>query len=399
MNSDTINRSGRVPTISEFNEEFLPKLETTELTFRAADLLVKDTDPMVRGSRLPPPNVHFGQLKLLLSEILFLTMHWNPKTHPNPTLLYIGAAPGYHLGALEMLFPEFSYILYDGGNIRVPKAVEAKAKIFSGSVSGFFTNAEAQKYADRDDIFLVSDIRSGIDKTPDLTSEALIASDMYTQSGWVEIIRPVESLLKFRLPYYVKDIETLIQQLQNNYLQKLAGYSDRLSVPYLHGYVYKQCYAPKRSTELRLVPIRQDDKFVYRHYNIVDMQNKCNYFNNYIRPTYKYNNPATGKPGSAAPEYILDDYDGTATAFIFTAYLKRKGLPVTKKSLEDIISKTFDRMYTDMEAYTKISVTPIPELKETSDNLASMRAVHTENSIVNLRDLLTKKSAKQNLRD
>lgn len=394
MNSEIVNPGGRVPTLSVFESEFENKLAQVlelPLQFKSSDLLITDADPMVRPSIVPTSNVHFGQLKLLISEILFLTAHWNPKTHPEPTLLYIGAAPGYHLGALDSLFPELKYILYDGGRIRVPKSVESKAQIFSGPVKGFFTNAEAQKYVDRKDIFFVSDIRSDISKRPSLSDEAVIASDMYTQSGWVEIIRPVESLLKFRLPYYVQDVDILVQRLQDNYLQNLSGYTDRLSVRYFHGFVYKQSYAPKRSTELRLVPIHTDNKYVYRDYNIADMQNKCNYFNNVVRDRYTYNNPATNKPGSASPNYILDDYDGTATAYIFMLYMKKRGLEITAKSLSALISKTLNIMYNDMEKFTGITITPVPELKQSAVNLAKMDLIESENSIVNLRDLLTKK--------
>lgn len=61
-----------------------------------------------RGER--KSTVHWGQRKLLLSEIEFLTLY----SEPGITVVYAGAAPGTHIGYLSRLFPEVSrFVLVD----------------------------------------------------------------------------------------------------------------------------------------------------------------------------------------------------------------------------------------------------------------------------------------------
>ena len=55
--------------------------------------------------------VHWGQMKLLLGEIEFLT----PYIHiPDITIVYVGSSPGHHLPALVNLMPStWTWDLYD----------------------------------------------------------------------------------------------------------------------------------------------------------------------------------------------------------------------------------------------------------------------------------------------
>jgi hypothetical protein len=53
--------------------------------------------------------VHWGQRKLLLSEIEFLTHY----AEPGITVVYAGAAPGTHIPYLAGLFPGVSFVLVD----------------------------------------------------------------------------------------------------------------------------------------------------------------------------------------------------------------------------------------------------------------------------------------------
>ena len=52
---------------------------------------------------------HLGQLKLLMSEILFLTKLAND----NNKVVYVGAAEGYHISYLADMFPKLSFELWD----------------------------------------------------------------------------------------------------------------------------------------------------------------------------------------------------------------------------------------------------------------------------------------------
>lgn len=54
--------------------------------------------------------MHWGQRKLLLSEIEFLTLF----SEPGVTVVYAGAAPGTHTASLARLFPEVhQFVLVD----------------------------------------------------------------------------------------------------------------------------------------------------------------------------------------------------------------------------------------------------------------------------------------------
>ncbi len=53
--------------------------------------------------------LHWGQRKLLLSEIEFLLLHGDGVK----LVVYAGAAPGTHIAYLADLFPEHHFVLYD----------------------------------------------------------------------------------------------------------------------------------------------------------------------------------------------------------------------------------------------------------------------------------------------
>src|SRR5690606_11262993 len=78
------------------------------------NLTIGDNDPQLpyNNKNTKKTSVHFGQLKLLMSEIEFLTFYWNPSIK-NPIVVYIGAAPGTHLDMLSKMFPSFEFHLYD----------------------------------------------------------------------------------------------------------------------------------------------------------------------------------------------------------------------------------------------------------------------------------------------
>src|SRR4051812_18048330 len=56
--------------------------------------------------------LHWGQRKLLLSEIEFLTLYGDRSN----TVVYVGAADGKHILYLSKLFENHKFILYDPNN-------------------------------------------------------------------------------------------------------------------------------------------------------------------------------------------------------------------------------------------------------------------------------------------
>ena len=117
-----------------------------------------------RRTNAPKSAIHWGQRKLLLSEVQFLSLYTNPKhskksddtpvTHEDPCCLvvYAGSAPGTHLSAMPLIFPtffqNFHFELHDPRQFDASIYAWAKrcAPMSRGGVSvhnGYFTDATA----------------------------------------------------------------------------------------------------------------------------------------------------------------------------------------------------------------------------------------------------------------
>jgi hypothetical protein len=78
--------------------------------------LLTITDSHPRESYIPnyhldKDNLHWGQRKLLMSEILYLLMYTTPTEKYN--VIYVGAADGLHINVLVQLFPNVTFYLFD----------------------------------------------------------------------------------------------------------------------------------------------------------------------------------------------------------------------------------------------------------------------------------------------
>ena len=94
---------------------------------------------------------HLGQLKLLLTEIMFLSKTWKH----GKKVLYVGAAHGYHIYYLAKMFPMLTFDLWDPGKFDIEE--HPNIKIFNK----FFTNDIAKSYkAQGNNILFISDIRN-----------------------------------------------------------------------------------------------------------------------------------------------------------------------------------------------------------------------------------------------
>jgi len=278
--------------------------------------------------------VHWGQRKLLLSEIEFFTFYWDSTLIPNPLCVYAGAAPGTHITLLSKMFPAFTFHLYDPSKFDITET--DKIRIFNE----YFTEDVAKRYSGRTDVFFVSDIRTADYKSiqrehltkhgitefdkegapigpfdlivmslreAETANEDKIWGDMNMQQNWVQIMNPEHALLKFRLPYAIDGKDRIVQ--------------------YLKGIVYWQPWAPQTSTETRLKPIRNKSGIYdladwsileYEqwsfHHNVVDREE--NYYTNIFIHT---NEPID------YPE-LLNDYDSVAEAMILKFYFEKSGV-------------------------------------------------------------------------
>jgi predicted NAD-dependent protein-ADP-ribosyltransferase YbiA (DUF1768 family) len=309
-------------------------------------------------------NLHWGQRKLLISEIEFLSIYWNPQTIANPLLVYAGAAPGNHIPFLSTLFPAFTFHLYDPA----PFGIKANDKMTL--FNEYFTDEVARKYKGKDNVFFVSDIRTsnyddivkrevekrGIqnynryepmndqDASYPLVKEAseiaaqehmrnIWEKDMEMQSKWMAIINPEHALLKCVFPYNL-------------------GFE---TVRYMKGTIYWQAWNRNTSAETRLKPERNTrGKYVRVSWNPTDYEQLCYYHNIVDRGKKFYTNPFTQLNEPVDYPELLNDYDSVCEAYVLKLYFERSGLEGDKlydrvKALSKLITKTIGRRYDSLD--------------------------------------------------
>jgi hypothetical protein len=270
-------------------------------------------------------NIHWGQRKLLMSEIEFLTMYG----HLSETVLYVGAADGRHLVLLSMMFPKHKFVLYDPSefhkdlvNLSKQSAVEIHHELF--------LDEHVELYADQRVLF-VSDIRmvpesfkankslgAEADESTNQELEENVRHDMELQKNWLLKLRPAAAMMKFRLPY-------------------LPGTTE-----YLRGEIYYQCWAPATSTETRLVispELCANPEFVTYDHTVYEA---IMFRFNLCTRNQKHNLPIVVEQGTP------HNYDMFAELYILAGYLSSTGvdmqdMPLAINSMQETITKFFQK--------------------------------------------------------
>jgi len=192
--------------------------------------------------------MHWGQRKLLMTEIDFLTQY----SKENDLVLYVGAAPAIHTPLLSKLFPTLKFILIDPMKFSIHETDNIKIR------KEYFTDEKAKEFIGRDFLF-ICDIRVSNDEKNYKPTEDEVKLDMIIQQKWVEIMKPRFSILKFRLPWDQKTFE------------------------YLDGNITIQPWGPQSSTETRLIV---DNSLEKRIWNCKIYENQMYYFNTITRCQY-----------------------------------------------------------------------------------------------------------------
>lgn len=213
------------------------------------------------------PKVKWGQRKLLITEIDFLTRYYDQyRKNEKKILLYVGASPGMHINYLNYLFPDIHYVLYD----KVESLVEQTPNVTFHKK--YFDNDEAKKYVGKN-LFFMCDIRTlsagkylrkmrnSDDEKSDEYIEAneksreIVFDDMKMQKEWAEIMKPIQSYLKFRISW------------------------DTLTTEYFDGDIYFQPWNGIGSIEMRIVPKLNTSKL----WNNKKIEEICFYYNLHTR--------------------------------------------------------------------------------------------------------------------
>lgn len=289
--------------------------------------ILKDDDPEEpyrRRQDEEKKGISWGQRKLLLSLVSFLSKYLD-KNIKNPVVVYAGAAPGINIGIAAKLFPNITWHLYDPAKFKLKTDLTRKIIVYPKK----FTDQIAEYWSKHNNIYFISDIRTAdYTKLKDLNeNEQQILGDMEMQKRWVEIIRPLCSQLKFRLPY---DIPGMPDQIE-----------------YLDGVIYKTPWSPQTSTETRLVVtnLGVNSPFAYRTYSCQKYQSQLFHHNVIVRETYKFENDCMDPPE------LLDEFDSCCEVLIWKDYLNYLGSSVSEAGLNSPTSENviqLSRQATDL---------------------------------------------------
>lgn len=195
---------------------------------------------------------HWGQRKLLLTEIFFLSSYCC--TNRKVNVIYAGAAPGNHFNILCKLFPDVHFDLVDpekwndyfkklypqldqqnmSENVRHYK-ISKQIDVYHGFMSDALAHKLCDKYQDTEVLF-ISDIRpTNIDSSSSCINERdnIIQENQDMQLSWYKVIKS----------YFSKAIAMF--KFKPSFIEPKSLY--------LKGTLYYQPWAPLLSAEVRLI--------------------------------------------------------------------------------------------------------------------------------------------------
>lgn len=297
---------------------------------------------------------HWGQRKLLYTEIEFLSMVSKYiSLHKKDTLIvYVGAANGVRDRIYETLFPDTQFVLYDPAPFAISETQQFMIKT---GKAGFFTDdtiRDVLSIANDRKIIYICDIRSE-------TSEDAIWENMKQQQRWGIKMGVEFMMLKLRFPYTIVEESGELVKTKIKYRYDMSDINDRIiikgivtddyDVYYLHGGIYIQLHSPKRSTETRLITGKlkyimkrkvekgDEDKYLIKIYNTNKYERQMNYFNTFDRnKKYKY------KSSDDTENHLIGydkGYDMTGEYVICDKYLRfYKNIPYEHEKIIHLLN-------------------------------------------------------------
>ena len=282
--------------------------------------------------------LHWGQLKLMLTEVEFISLSLKRYRDSGSLLpiylVYAGAAPGHHIEYLSSLFPSVYFELYDPNDF----AIKDNDKITTHVQ--FFTNIDAEHWADQQSskyVVFASDIRT------EPATEENVQKNMDMQLEWWKLMNPELAMFKFRLPW--KEGQT----------------------KYVKGDIYIQPYPGPTSTETRLI-VKKDADMI--NYDNIKYEEQLFYHNRRMREI-KYST-VLGDNLSIEIEGIDNCYDCASFVHILENYLdvtdfkgdhKEEILRLVKELQNNIMfgkyniyTKTIDHINDRLEALSRFCI-------------------------------------------
>ncbi|KPA79003.1 hypothetical protein ABB37_05547 [Leptomonas pyrrhocoris] len=211
--------------------------------------------PLLKG-------LHYGQRKLLLSEVeFFVAILQRIKTQGERAgskkvlIVYAGAACGLHLPFLFSLFGDFQFVLIDPApfcsQVREIAATEGSCvlELIEGMCTPELCLRIRRSYCDTHQLYLVSDIRSGVPTGMSKNQEhtEMIQQDNAAQREWCFSLEVEAAMLKFHPPYpAAQDPKSTMYNAADTTAENYV---------YLSGTQLLGVWAPKSSSEVRLVVV------------------------------------------------------------------------------------------------------------------------------------------------
>ena len=263
----------------------------------------------------------WGQLKLIITELLFLTLHFDDTID---IVIYAGSAPGHHIFTLSKMFSNLKFHLYDTASfdprLKSLKNVEI--------ISNYFTDKDIDKYNRLGGNYLfISDIRNltyDRNKINMRLNQDMIWEDMLLQQDWLTKLNFKHASLKFRLPFP-----------EDFVIEKYGP-----EVDYLDGTLIKQPYTGSFSTECRLFVDGHNLKF--RRWDLKTFEQKMFHHNKFIRQQATYKHVISRKNEDIYPDRVYQhnqepfmltrNYDSAYLGYVILKYMHKIGVGINMKN-------------------------------------------------------------------
>ncbi len=299
----------------------------------------------------PIQNLHWGQVKLLYSEIEFLTLVSKEYSLKDVIAVYIGAAPGDHTLLLLKLFPDLHMLLYDprkfNSELINHKRVTIRNMLFDVEQINY-----VKQFAKNKKILFISDIRREV-------NEIEILEDNINQQKWGILLQADYMFLKLRMPYLNKtEFKLLDYDLSD--IRKYVNTPNSIFgnyLLYLDGHIYTQLFPKIKSTETRLFVKKQsNNKYNLKYYDIYNYDKTLSYFNIYLRSQqYQY------KKSYKIKNHILgfsDHYDYVGIYYILHKYFKYY-LKIKSNKINFEVTQMINNLVTEFNNFTRKNVVTI----------------------------------------
>jgi hypothetical protein len=264
----------------------------TNKTYLTIDDLIKEEkyDYDVQAENI---SWHYGQRKLLISEIMFLALVARPDVKYH--VVYAGSAPNIKFPTLYELFPNCKFILVDPNPFHKWENIDSihldtnqdLSNIIDSSnkrvflINDLMTIDVSEKLKPLTNILYISDIRTNLINTAPLDLDTLFNN--IQNKIYIDILKPLKYMLKFRTYFGIDkpDEEKKFMEIASN-IPEWKMYQDRISElksKINQGKIYLQCWPGGKSTEVRII----GDKGGFIDYNNEEAENKLFYYNVYLR--------------------------------------------------------------------------------------------------------------------